>query len=247
MSASPHPTDYFYAPPSALSGTTIVIEGNELLHLAHVMRKTGGDRIMVVDGAGTAYTATIDSITRSKALCTVTATHAGLHEGPRSVHLGAAVLKHTAAFDFLVEKCTEAGVTSITPLLTARSIPRHARTDRWQKLALAAMKQSGRCILPAVRPLTPLPAFLDGAAVGTARFIPHEKVPDPPLGTVLASVPPGVQVVLCVGPEGGFTEEEIGAAAEKGFRPVSLGPARLRTETAALLATASAAGLLSGR
>jgi 16S rRNA (uracil1498-N3)-methyltransferase len=240
------PLEYFFAPPQAISGTEIIIEGEEFAHLSHVMRKSRGENIMVVDGKGMAYEATIQDTAGRRAVCSVLSMHPRLHERVREVHLGAAVVKNTANYDFLVEKCTEVGVRSITPLITERTIARHARSERWQKLALAAMKQSGRCVLPLIGALTSFDEFLAGADRNALKLIPHEKTVGEEMGGVLSGAAVDTAVLLCVGPEGGFTAAEIQAAREHGFSPVSLGPARLRTETAAILATAMAAGFPPG-
>jgi 16S rRNA (uracil1498-N3)-methyltransferase len=237
------PLEFFYAPPAAHHGDTVMIEGDEYLHLTHVMRKRSGDRIMVVDGKGMAYEATIGECAGRRAVCTVLSTHPRLHELARRMHIGAALLKNTASYDMLVQKCTEVGVLSITPLMTTRTIPHHGRSDRWQKLALAAMKQSGRCVLPSVGEVTSFGEFLERAERGAVKIIPHEKTVSGGIDSILAGAPGDAAVVLCIGPEGGFSEEEVRAAQEKGFRPVTLGPARLRTETAAIVAaTLVAAG-----
>jgi 16S rRNA (uracil1498-N3)-methyltransferase len=236
------PSEYFYASPLAITGETVVIQGDEFVHLSHVMRKTRGERIMVVDGAGKAYEVSIREMAGRRAVCSVLSVHAHLHERVRAVHLGAAVLKNTASYDFLVEKCTEVGVSSITPLLTTRTIPRHSRSERWQKLALAAMKQSGRCVLPHVGGLTSLEEFLERADPDALKIIAHEKTETGDLQGFVASAGTGSPVMICVGPEGGFTDDEAEAAIRRGFHPVTLGPARLRTETAAIIATATVTG-----
>jgi 16S rRNA (uracil1498-N3)-methyltransferase len=137
--------------------------------------------------------------------------------------------------DWLVEKATELGVRSIVPLATGRTIPQHAKTDRWQKLAIAAMKQSGRCVLPPVSPLTPFGRFI-AEACAPLKLIPHEKETSRSLRDILAGGPQ--DAVLCVGPEGGFSDAEVDEAIHAGFLAVSLGPRRLRTETAAITALA---------
>jgi len=241
------PLEYFYAPPAAHHGDTIIIEGDEYLHLTHVMRKRSGDRIMIVDGKGMACEATIRQSAGRSAVCAVLSTHPGLHEHGRRIHIGAALLKNTAGYDMLVQKCTEVGVQSVTPLMTTRTIPRHGRSERWQKLALAAMKQSGRCVLPAVGELTPFGEFLLRLERGAVRILPHEKVVAGGIEDILAGAPGNAPVVLCIGPEGGFTDEEVREAEAQGFRPVTLGPARLRSETAAIVAAALVAAASSRR
>jgi 16S rRNA (uracil1498-N3)-methyltransferase len=192
--------------------------------------------IRVVDGEGHAFEARIVAIERKIARCAITARLDRLNEPPQNVTLGAAVLKSGAAFDFLIEKCTEIGVMEFVPLLTERTIPRHARQNRWQKLALAAMKQCGRSVLPRVAELTPLGQFLQELPPRTLRLIPHETVHSPRI----PDLNPGsaTHVALCIGPEGGFSDVEIRQAVSAGWNPVSLGPRRLRAETAAIAAAA---------
>ena len=228
--------EYFYSQPAQITSTHCVINEDEFTHLTHVMRRKEGDAIRVIDGVGTAYDAVIEEIARRTARCRITARYPRLNEPGRHVTLGAAILKRGSAYDFLVEKSTELGVAVISPLLTQRTIPRHDRRDRWQKIALAATKQCGRCLVPQVQPLLSLSDFISRAPAHAAKIIPHEQVAEKELRP---AVPVGIHhVVLCIGPEGGFTEDEVGHALTAGFAPVSLGTRRLRAETAALLATA---------
>jgi 16S rRNA (uracil1498-N3)-methyltransferase len=97
------------------------------------------------------------------------------------------------------------------------------------------MKQCGRCLLPAILPVTTFAEFLQGFPPESVKCIPHEKILEPLIGTALKELGTG-RVALAIGPEGGFTEEEVDAAVLAGFRVVSLGPRRLRTETAAAVA-----------
>lgn len=236
--------EYFYVIPAHISPPHLTIDGEEFQHLTHVMRKQSGDEIRVVDGAGNVYDARIISIARRTAHCEITARRVMENEPRISVTLAAGILKNGARFDFLVEKATELGVRSIVPLSTERTIPQHAKTDRWQKLAIAAMKQSGRCVLPGVLPLTPFSRFISAPPAGVEyiqplqasplKLIPHEKETARSLKEVLSNGPR--DTVFCIGPEGGFSDTEIEEAVQEGFVPVSLGPRRLRTETAAITA-----------
>lgn len=224
--------EYFFTPPSHISKTGLTIEGAEFAHLTHVMRKKAGEAIRVVDGIGNAYDVVIESLNKHVAQCSIHARHQRLHEPSVDVTVAVAILKNHAKFDFLVEKCTELGVNTIVPLLSERTIPRHAKTERWQKLALAAMKQSERCVLPAVQPLMPFPDFIKGANA-EQKIIAHEKAEAS--STFDTSVS---RITICIGPEGGFSEGEIASATGSGFVAVSLGERRLRTETAAVVSAA---------
>jgi len=232
--------DYFYTPPHLIERTLLVIEGDEYSHLTHVMRKNVGDPLCVVDGTGTAYDVVITALNKRIATCEIRAKHARWNEPATEITLAVGLLKNASRFDFLVEKTTELGVASIIPLLTERSIPRHARVDRWQKLALAAMKQSGRCIIPQVHPLTPLRDVLSAAHGSALRIILHETA-ELPLATWLSGRQDQLStaVTICIGPEGGFSNEEIDLATRAGFIPVNLGSRRLRTETAAIISVGS--------
>ena len=236
--------EYFYAPPECFTGHRCVIEGEEFAHLTHVMRRKVGDALRIVDGAGNAYDAVIESLAARRASCRITAKHGFLHEPRTRVTLAVALLKNPSRYDTLVEKGTELGVAAFAPLLTERTISRHGRTDRWSKIALAAMKQSGRCVLPQILPPQPFAEFV-AAAPGTAlRLLAHEEAGGDPfrgLPSTDSRAEPRAEplgqpheVLACIGPEGGFTSDEAELAASAGFQTVSLGSRRLRTETAAI-------------
>ena len=229
--------DYFYTPPERVTETGLVIDAEEFVHLTHVMRKSVGDEIRVVDGAGTAYDVRIAEIRNKTAHCAILVMHPHHHEPVLRVTLAAGVLKNPAKFDFLVEKATELGVAEIVPLRTERTISMHARVDRWGKLALAAMKQSGRSFLPRVRELTTLDAFLGGTGSDWLKYIAHEeKLPG---RVAVGKRPEGfTSAVILIGPEGGFSDAEVNICLSKGYEPLYLGERRLRTETAAIVAVA---------
>ena len=228
--------EHFYAPPGSITPPTLTITGSELTHMTHVMRMREGDAIRVVDGGGNSYDAIITSITRQAASCRITSRTQGLHEPARALTLAAGMLKNPSRFDYLVEKACEIGAMRIVPLLTERTIPRHAKTDRWQKLCIAAMKQSGRCVLPRVLEPVTFREFISSPGEPHAlKYIPHGQAEVPLTPPRTAGDAPAV---VCIGPEGGFSDEEVALAQEAGFEPVSLGSRRLRTETAAVVACA---------
>lgn len=225
---------FFYVPPGSIAGGGVSVEGEEYAHLTQVMRYREGDTIGIVDGAGMAYVTEVTSIHRHNAVCSIKSTHPNLHEPSRRVTLAVGVLKNPSRFETMVEKCTELGVRKIIPMITTRTVQRHARVERWQSIALAAMKQCGRCVLPAIVPLMTFDEVVSGAKGGKVMF--HEQA------TVLfdpSAVDPGLsECTICIGPEGGFTEGEVASAAEHGWSVVSVGDRRLRSETAAIVAAA---------
>ena len=224
--------DYFYTLPENISTDSVLIGGDEFSHLTHVMRKNVGDEIRVVDGLGMAYDVLLTELKKKTAHGTITKRYLNHNEPLIAVTLAVGILKNPSRFDFLVEKVTELGVREIIPLRTERTIPSHAKTDRWQKLALAAMKQSGRAYLPHVRELVWLEDVLSASTAFNIRLIAHEQ----PINNV-----PSVEqkkrqsILLLVGPEGGFSNEEVEKCVTAGCTPLYLGERRLRTETAAVV------------
>jgi len=226
--------EYFYVPPEAIQRNTICVEGEEFSHLTHVMRKHVGDIIHVTDGCGSVYQATIESIVRRTARCTVASKDRRTNEPTTSLTLAVALLKNPSRFETMVEKTVELGVARIIPLVTTRTISRNAKTERWRKITVGAMKQSLRCVLPTVVEPVSFSDFLASVPSDGNRFIPHQD--EKHSFVQLINTAKDSRTTVCIGPEGGFTEEEISAAVQCGFHPVSLGPRRLRSETAAIVA-----------
>jgi 16S rRNA (uracil1498-N3)-methyltransferase len=231
--------DVFYCPPGKIGRDSLVIDGEEFSHLVHVMRKKEGDPITAVDGKGNAWDAVITKLGQRSALCAIGPARRHHREPELRVTLAAAVLKNPSRYDFLVEKTVELGVSEIIPMRTGRTIPSHARSGRWRKLALAAMKQSGRSFLPPVRDLTNLGDVLEEFGGWANAVVAHE---DPSAGEPYLGLRHGEQggprLLLLVGPEGGFSPEEIGECLRRNFRTLCLGERRLRAETAAVAALA---------
>jgi 16S rRNA (uracil1498-N3)-methyltransferase len=247
--------DVFYCPPADFALETIVISGDEFNHLVHVMRKKEGDEILVVDGLGNAREAVISKLERRSAACFASPPMPNHCEPALRVTLAAAVLKNPSRYDFLVEKATELGVDTIVPMSTERTIPSHGKSDRWRKLSLAAMKQSGRAWWPPVRDLTAFGDVLEEFAPWETKIVAHE---DPSAanryaaGSVAGGSGDGGGVagvgaargraLLLIGPEGGFTPEEVEECLRQGFSTMYLGNRRLRAETAAVAALARLVG-----
>jgi 16S rRNA (uracil1498-N3)-methyltransferase len=227
--------DYFYCSAEKISGDMLIIDGEEFNHLVHVMRKKEGDEVRVVDGQGTAYDVRLGVLKKRTVKGTIFNVYRHHHEPSVSVTLGVGILKNPSKFDFLVEKATELGVNEIVPLKTERTIPEHAKTDRWHKLALAAMKQCGRSYLPNITSLTTLDECMDRHSTFDCKLIAHEDV-DHSSFIERSTIASSTSIIVLIGPEGGFTDEEIERAVVKRFTPISLGERRLRTETAAIVA-----------
>jgi 16S rRNA (uracil1498-N3)-methyltransferase len=230
--------DYFYTPPQNIKPDHIIISGDEFNHLEHVIRKKVGDRIMVVDGLCMAYEVEITKFDKRAIEAKIIAKHKNHNESGLNVTISVGMLKNPAKFDFLVEKVSELGVREIIPLHTERTIPEHAKTERWQKLALAAMKQCRRSFLPTVQPLTSLDKLLEASGKFELKLLFHNDTQQQHHINELLNDTKLKSVLILIGPEGGFSETEIEKAVDNGFKTISLGARRLRTETAAIAASA---------
>jgi 16S rRNA (uracil1498-N3)-methyltransferase len=152
--------------------------------------------------------------------------------------LAVALLKNQKRFDFMVEKASELGVSRIVPLVTARTEKRSLRDQRVENVLVAAMKQCGRSRLVEIASVADWAAWVrhDASAV---RILCHEKTGDVDnLLTHLQPISGRPSLEIAIGPEGGFSEAEVEAARSAGYRLASLGPRRLRAETAAMAACA---------
>lgn len=228
-------TDFqqFYVKPENVRSDHFVVDGDEFKHAVKVLRKQTGDSLAAVDGKGRLYSGTIRSI--EKAQLTVSLGHSADNVGePRlKVTLAQAVLKGSH-FDWVIEKGTEIGVSAFQPLITKRSVVQPgSRLSRYQLKALAAMKQCGRSRCPIVYEAAAFAQVLEHLMVDYI-FIAHEQIASPAFHNV--DLRNASQVLVCIGPEGGFTEQEFDLALQSGAIPLHLGPRRLRSETAALVA-----------
>ena len=229
--------DHFFVDKNDVHGMTLVLRGDEANHLVRVLRKRVGDHILAADGVDTMYEVAIVHADRDTVECDIVDAKKNVNEPKIEIGLAVALLKNPSRTDFLVEKAVELGVRTIMPVVTERTIPAHEKHARLEKIALAAMKQCGRCYLPKVTDLMEFAVLVNHAQGYSLRLIPHEKTEQSQfVGTVMQHHEKVKSVLLLIGPEGGFTEEEIELASRNQFIPISLGPRRLRTETAAISA-----------
>ena len=205
-------------------------------HCVRVLRYTTGDEILITDGRGTTYTARITNphpkhcdfeiLSREKQ-----EKHHAFH-----LHIAVAPTKNIERLEWAIEKCVEIGVDEITPLLCRFSERKQLRTDRLEKIILSAAKQSLTPYLPVLHELTPYDEFIQrqGQHPGQQNVIAHCYKEDKRV--LKNEIEKGRDVLVLIGPEGDFSEQEIADALALGFVPVSLGNSRLRTETAAVVA-----------
>jgi 16S rRNA (uracil1498-N3)-methyltransferase len=231
----------FYVRPERVVGDELVFDLPEVRHMAKVLKKHAGETVWAVDGEGAAYEAEIMTVGKGEIRAKITKTRRRLNEPLAEITLCQGLLKGNR-FDWLVEKATELGVRRIVPLLTERSAKTAgtARIERWKRLALAAMKQSGRCVWPEVEEPMSLVRVFGLAASCQYRFIADPRGSSLEMRESDRSLSAIPRALVLVGPEGGFTDEEVSLARAKGFMRISLGPRRLRAETAGIVILALA-------
>lgn len=215
----------------------IVLETGPSLHLSRALRMKVGDALVLFNGRGGQYPATISAIDR-KAVVVASAEQEALEcESPLHLQLGIAVSRGER-MDWVVQKATELGVSCIAPLVSERTEVKlgaergEKKLRHWQQIATSACEQCGRNRLPQILAPQSLAGWLQDVQADLRLVLHHTAVTRDP-----GPAPPR-SVALLVGPEGGLSEEEIRAAEGAGFASLQLGPRVLRTETAPLAAIA---------
>jgi 16S rRNA (uracil1498-N3)-methyltransferase len=211
-------------------GPHLRLAGADLRHL-RAQRVGPGERFLVFDETGAEHEVRLERLGGRIAEATILVTHRPARESPLDLVLAPALLKG-AKMDLVIEKATELGVRRVSPILCRHGVAQGARLERWRRIALAAAKQSGRTSVPAVDSPCPLAEMVRASWPGL-RLIAWEGERETALTAVAAEVS---AVVVLVGPEGGFTEEEVAVARAHGFASVTLAPRILRAETAAIAA-----------
>ncbi len=226
---------FFY--PDTLEIGDCVLTGPEAHHLAHVMRIQQGKTVILFNGDGNEYLAEVISIGRRCVVVSVREKRAVDRELPFPITVAAALPKADRT-DFLIEKLTELGAACFVPLITARSVvmPREGTAEKLQRAVIEASKQCGRNRLMRVEPPQRWDHFVRRPDLPEVRVVldPGGAALLPPIGAAGG--------VVTVGPEGGFTPQELECARRFGWQVVSLGPRVLRIETAAIVATARWSG-----
>ncbi len=234
----------FYAPPLAFAPDeqTVSLGADEARHAREVLRLNRGDEVYVFDGTGKEFRCSVREFAGDGAALDVLAEiEPARPESLLDLTLAIALLKGEK-FDLVVQKATELGASRIVPIATTRADVRirddrdvKRKVARWQRIALEAAKQCGRARLMEIEEPLPFKALIDRAAHdGELRLMFAERN-----GTSLAEVAPtpqsgSVEVLALIGPEGGWTDEEIELARAGGWRIVTLGGRTLRAETAAI-------------
>jgi 16S rRNA (uracil1498-N3)-methyltransferase len=230
-----------YMPSLDPRGTVVSLPEDEAGHLRRVLRVTAGAAVRIFDGRGLEVEARVASVDRSGVTVELGDPVVAVPEWSVRVTLAQAALKGDK-LDDVIRDAVMMGVTSIQPMVTARTeVPaaafsRGRRLERWQRIAVSSAKQCGRAVVPPVLAPCSLAECLDGKAPGPVLILVEPAAaPSSAAGVRPAAAAPASATVL-VGPEGGWTDEEVALALSAGCLPVSLGPRTLRADAAAVVA-----------
>ncbi len=236
-----HVLPRFFAPDAGRSAEdpVVVLPAEEAAHLSRVLRLTTGDSVRVFNGRGDEWQATVREVKRQRVVVTLVDKVAAARESRISIALAVAVLK-ADKMDRVIRDAVMLGVAEIEPLVTERTetslsaVMRGTRAARWQRIAMASVKQCGRAVVPLVKLAVSLPAWID-THKGTSWLM----LVEPGAGAEvreLREIRGSSAVTVMIGPEGGWTSEELQRAAAAGATLVTLGSRTLRADAAPIVA-----------
>ncbi|NQY10170.1 MAG: 16S rRNA (uracil(1498)-N(3))-methyltransferase [Flavobacteriales bacterium] len=225
----------FYTPTLSANATTHVLDKDESHHCIKVLRLGQGDVIKTIDGKGAFYTAKI--IGAHAKNCEIQITESIQNYGKRDYHLHIAIAptKNMSRIEWFVEKATECGIDEISFIQCNHSERNHFNTKRLHKILLSAVKQSQQAYLPKINEIVPAEQFLRTERKGQRFIASCLYMKDLKLSKKYKNG----DVTILIGPEGDFSPEELKIASDQGYEAISLGKTRLRTETAAIVASYS--------
>jgi len=230
----------FLVSPSMLTGNTAIIDGDLYRHMVKVLRLQTGDEVVLCNGEGIDFNATIIEIGKRNLSLEISASPA--QASTQSIHPSLTLIQGLPKgdkFDFIIQKATELGIKSIVAFPAAHSVVKidwaqtENRISRWEKIAKEAARQSERASIPTITLAKNLDAALHDA-IDSVKLLLWERESHCHLRETLSMHVKPSSIALLVGPEGGFSAPEVSVAKTQGFMPVSLGSRILRTETASI-------------
>lgn len=225
---------YFYVPNAT---DTSELPKEESRHALRVLRLSDGDEIFLMDGEGFFYRAIVGMTSSNHCFYHIEEALPQEKGWKGKIHLAIGPTKMMDRMEWMTEKATEIGFDELSLLSCNYSERKTIRTDRLERIVVAAMKQSRKAWRPSVQPMVSFSDFITASHSG-AKYIAHcyDQIPRKDLFLELQQLPQEENVTILVGPEGDFSIDEVEKALQAGFQSVSLGQARLRTETAGLTA-----------
>lgn len=240
----------FFADPSQIGETEIILTGPDVNHIRNVLRMRAGEELLVSDGQGREYHCILKETAENEVRARICGKQEETAELPSKITLFQGLAKGDR-MDFIIQKCVELGVYRIVPVETKRTVVKldarkeESRRKRWRSISESAAKQSGRGIIPEIAEVKSFREALKEAGELDVRLIPYEKAEDMAhTRQILSEIPEGAAIGIFIGPEGGFEEEEIEQAMAAGAEPITLGRRILRTETAGMAVLAMLGYLL---
>ncbi len=232
---------FFYVP-NAQNLSELPID--EALHALRVLRLKSGDEMFLMDGCGSFYRANVTIAATKRCMYEIVETLPQQKAWKGKIHIAVAPTKVMDKIEWFCEKATEVGIDEISFLNCKQSERKVLRTVRLEKIVISALKQSRKPWKPRLNSMLAFKDFISQPLPGR-KFIAHchDEFPQKDLFNELlplTDTPDGAQVTILIGPEGDFSMDEVSMALDNGFESISLGKSRLRTETAALYATAIA-------
>jgi 16S rRNA (uracil1498-N3)-methyltransferase len=230
----------FYAPPEEISESGVILSRDETHHLARVLRLRAGDEVFVFDGRGREFLCRLADVESSRARLEIIQPLNDVVESRLDLTLAQSLAKGEK-FDLVVQKATELGVRRIIPLATEQGDVKiddekaSKRLERWRRISLEALKQSGRRTIVEIATPIALKDFLDSVAGAMLVFSERGGLR---LHDALDGISKNSAITILIGPEGGWSDAEIALLVERGAKAVTIGPRVLRTETAAIVAAA---------
>ncbi|MFD2568189.1 16S rRNA (uracil(1498)-N(3))-methyltransferase [Pseudotenacibaculum haliotis] len=228
----------FYNPYIDHNTQQITFDKIESRHIVKVLRKKEGDEVFITNGKGLLFVSQIDIASDKKCLATIIRKEEKENERNYRLHVAIAPTKNIERLEWFLEKATEIGIDEITPILTQNSERKVIKKERLEKIIQSAMKQSLKFHLPKLNELITFNEFLNQESSENI-YIAHCY--DGKKELMKEVVEPKQEVTILIGPEGDFSPQEVSKSENANYTPISLGEARLRTETAALVAVQNVA------
>jgi 16S rRNA (uracil1498-N3)-methyltransferase len=232
----------FFLSPENFQAGQVVFPEEIARQICQVLRLRPGQNVLVLDNRGSAYLVLLELVENRRVCGQIQNQQPASGEPPCPLALYLC-LAQREKFEWMLQKCTEAGATHFTPVISSRSLVQDKtdtlrKYERWERILREAAEQCGRGRIPQLEPVKTYKEALQAAQQQTIRLIPWEKEKSSQIGAMIPPEPPSAGFAVLIGPEGGFSDEEAEQAQKAGFCSVSLGPRILRMETAAIVATA---------
>lgn len=221
----------FYTPD--ITSNSYTLNEEESKHCSKVLRLNLGDVVHLIDGRGGLYEAEISAISKKNVQLRVLSQQNNFGKRNHHLHIAIAPTKNIDRLEWFLEKATEIGIDEITPLICERSERKIVKEERLEKVITSAVKQSLTAYHPQLNPTTSFAALMKQTSTAE-KLIAHCLAGEKPF--IQNLVQPHQSYLILIGPEGDFSPAEVDLALQNGYKAVSLGTSRLRTETAALAA-----------